>query len=131
MASPDDSRIPLTLLKGSEALAAWLAEGRPAALVADSPPPAELGLPTERFDPGQGHRIGCACCAGRSPAAIALDRLFQARIRGTCAWFDRVGVLVATPTARMQVRSALSDDPVTAARFRLEAPAPRTPPGQA
>ena len=132
MLIPHDSRIPLTLLKGPEALAAWIAEGRPAALVAESPPPPGLGLPTERFDPARGHRSGCACCAGRSPAAVALDRLFQARIRGSCPWFDRVGALVGTPAARMQLRAALSDDPLTAARFRLDgAPAPRTPPAKA
>jgi len=127
MANPNDTRIPLTLLKGPEGLAAWLAEGVPAALIADSPQQCGLGLPTEIFDLSRGHRIGCACCAGRSPAAVALDRLFQARIRGTCAWFERVGALVLTPASRLQVRAALSDDPLTLARFRLSRPPPARP----
>lgn len=119
MVGSNDNRITLTLLKGPEGLAAWLAVGVPAALIADSPQHDGLGLPTQIFDPSRSHRIGCACCAGRSPAAVALDRLFQARIRGNCAWFDRVGALVSTPASRLQVRAALSDDPMTLARFRL------------
>jgi hypothetical protein len=28
------------------------------------------------------HAAACSCCAGRSGVALALDRLFQARVRG-------------------------------------------------
>lgn len=118
MANPDDSRIPLTLLKGPEALAAWLSAGGPAALVTDGPPPGGLDLPMERFDAARSHRIGCACCAGRSPAAIALDRLFLARVRGGCAWFDRVGALIGAEPGRRQLADALDADLLTRARFR-------------
>ena len=53
------------------------------------------------FDPfAPGHAAGCACCAGRSPAAVALDRLFQARVRGACSWFDRVVALAETARRR-------------------------------
>ena len=71
------------------------------------------------FDPfATGHAGGCACCGGRSPAAAALDRLFQARIRGACPWFERVVALAETPAALDAVVAALRDDAVTAARFR-------------
>ena len=62
------------------------------------------------------HPAGCACCAGRTPAAEALDRLFQARVRGTCAWFDRV---VAEPAATLAIAAALREDALASARYRL------------
>ncbi|MGG5887907.1 hypothetical protein ACLF3G_12270 [Falsiroseomonas sp. HC035] len=61
----------------------------------------------------------CACCAGRPPAGVALDRLFQARIRGHCPWFGSVVALVPDAATRLEVESALQDDPLTSARFRL------------
>jgi hypothetical protein len=62
------------------------------------------------------HPIGCACCVARGPAAQAMDRLFQGRVRGTIPWFDR---LVVTADAETAVREALEDDLLTFARFRL------------
>jgi len=61
------------------------------------------------------HTPGCACCAPRGAVAVALDRLFQARVRGTVPWFDRV---VAPRSAEAAVRAAVTADPLTAARFR-------------
>jgi hypothetical protein len=49
---------------------------------------------------------------------VALDRLFQARVRGGCAWFDRVIALAETGEARAAVAAALAEDALTAARFR-------------
>jgi hypothetical protein len=73
-----------------------------------------------RFAPGgSNHATACACCAGRTPVAVALDGLFQARIRGGCDWFDRVLALVPDEAARQEVAAALRDDPLTVARFRL------------
>jgi hypothetical protein len=72
------------------------------------------------FDPFMPHEVACACCGGRSPAATALDRLFQARVRGQCPWFDRVLALVETPEASAGLAAALSGDAVTAARFRSQ-----------
>ena len=69
--------------------------------------------------PSQSHAAACACCGGRAPAATALDRLFQARVRGQCPWFDRVVALAETPEARAAIAAALMEDAVTAARFRL------------
>ncbi len=62
------------------------------------------------------HPAGCTCCVARGPVAVALDRLFVGRVRGTIAWFDRV--VVAAP-GEAAVRAALACDAVAAARFRL------------
>lgn len=113
-----DARIPVTILPGGDALAAWLGAGGPAALLTDGPAPPAGPVATERFDPRPRHRIGCACCAGRSAAAVALDRLFQARARGRSPWFDRVAVVAAQAAARDQVAAALREDALTLARFR-------------
>jgi hypothetical protein len=115
-----DARIPLRLVADAEGLAQALSEGPPAALLAEAPPPA---LPAgavcaASFDPWMPHAAACACCQGRSPAAAALDRLFQARVRGTAPWFTRVLALAETEAARAQVAAALREDALTAARFR-------------
>jgi hypothetical protein len=108
-----DARIPVEFLADDA-----LPPGKPAALVSEAPPPplpagAVAGV---SFEGGvTAHPAACACCQGRSPAAQALDRLFQARTRGACPWFDRVAV---TPEAAEAVRAALAEDAVAAARFR-------------
>jgi hypothetical protein len=111
-------RIPVTILPGADALPAWLAAGGPAALLTDAAARAEGPVATEGFDPRPPHRFGCACCAGRSAAAVAFDRLFQARARGRSPWFDRVAVLALTPPGQAQVAAALQQDALTLARFR-------------
>ncbi|HEV7267386.1 MAG TPA: hypothetical protein VGN83_21145 [Falsiroseomonas sp.] len=103
------------------ALVAMLAEGRPAAVLAEWPAPARPAgaVAMEDFPAtGAAHAVACACCGGRSPAATALDRLFQARVRGNCGWFERVVALARSEAARSQLAAALRDDAVTAARFR-------------
>lgn len=72
----------------------------------------------EWFQPGP-HQAACACCGGRSPAAVALDRLFQRRARGETAFFRRVVAVTMTPAGAEAVRAALRDDPVASARYRL------------
>lgn len=64
------------------------------------------------------HAASCACCAGRPPIGMALDRLFQARVRGNCPWFGQVLALIPDAEARREVQSVLENDPLTAARFR-------------
>jgi hypothetical protein len=116
-----DARIPLVTVADAAALAAALAFGKPAAVLAEAPPPdlPAGAVALASFDlSGPAHVAGCACCAGRSPAAAALDRLFQARVRGQCGWFDRVVALAETEAARAELAAALRDDAVTAARFR-------------
>ncbi len=116
-----DARIPLSLLPAGGDLAALLATGKPAALLAEAPPdPLPPGAVAQvSFDPtGPSHAAACTCCAGRSAAAAALDRLFQARVRGQCGWFDRVVAVVETAEARAEVETALREDALTSARFR-------------
>lgn len=115
-----DARIPLLVTDGEAALAAALATGPKAAVLAGTPPPA---LPAGAVALGslgaaKSHVLACVCCGGRSPAAAALDRLFQARVRGQCPWFDRVVALATTAEARAAIAAALVEDAVTAARFR-------------
>jgi hypothetical protein len=116
-----DARIPLTILPAGGDLATLLSAGKPAALLAEAPPsPMPPGAVAQvGFDPtGPSHAASCSCCAGRSAAAAALDRLFQARVRGACGWFDRVVAVVETDGARAEVEAALREDAVTSARFR-------------
>ena len=115
-----DARLPLVIVADAAALSAALSAGPKAAVLAEAPSPP---IPDEAaalagFDPVMPHAAGCGCCGGRPAAAAALDRLFQARVRGACPWFERVVALAETPEAREAVASALRDDAVTAARFR-------------
>ena len=106
-----DGRIPVTVLAAPpEATGAGI-------LLAEAGPPMEGAI--ARFVPGQArHRFGCTCCGGRSGVAEALDRLFQARARGACPWFDRVIAILPTAEARAELATALRQDRVVAARFR-------------
>jgi hypothetical protein len=116
-----DARIPIVTLADAAALAAALAGGKPAAVLAEAPHAAlpDGAVASASFDATvPAHLAGCACCAGRSAAAAALDRLFQARVRGQCGWFDRVLALAGTDAARAEIAAALREDAVTAARFR-------------
>ncbi|SDB69519.1 hypothetical protein [Belnapia rosea] len=113
-----DARIPLLLVDDKARLAAALAAGPPAALLAEAPAPACPGLALEAFDSAEAHAPACTCCAGRPAAAIALDRLFQARVRGQVPWFERVVALAGSASGQAQVQAALTGDAVTAARFR-------------
>ena len=115
-----DARIPVAFLPDAAALAEALAAGKPAALVslASPGPKPEAAVASVSFEAGvTGHAATCACCQGaRSPAAQALEQLFQARARGACPWFDHVLVLAE---AGEFVRAALREDSMAAARFRM------------
>jgi hypothetical protein len=93
-------------------------EGPFAALVSSGETAPVGAVAIETVDAGPAHPAACACCAGRSPVAVALDRLFQARVRGTVPWFVRVMV---SDGAWADVTEAVRGDAVTAARFRLAA----------
>ena len=116
-----DARIPLVILADVAALPALLAAGGPAALLAEAPalPRPAGAVAAESFAPAMAaHPAACACCAGRSPAAAALDRLFQARVRGSVPWFERVVALASTEAGEAEIGATLIGDAVTAARFR-------------
>ncbi len=108
-----DARIPVTLVASPPDAA----DSSAAMLLAE--PGLAMEGPVARFQPGQArHRFGCTCCGGRSAAAEALDRLFQARARGTCPWFERVVAVLPTEAARAELKAALREDRMVAARFR-------------
>jgi len=112
-----DARIPVSLLP-ADALADALAAGKPAAVLG-APEGQTYGVASERFAAGASpHLVACACCQGRGEAAQALDRLFQARVRGTVPWFDRVLVLDEGCVGD-EIRQALAQDSLAAARYRL------------
>ncbi|MDO9707617.1 hypothetical protein [Paracraurococcus lichenis] len=115
-----DARIPLVVTATEADLAAALAAGPKAAVLAEAPPPAlpDSAVALASFDIALPHAAACTCCGGRSPAAAALDRLFQARVRSQCPWFDRVVALAETVAAQAEIAAALREDAVTAARFR-------------
>ncbi|RAI58122.1 hypothetical protein [Roseicella frigidaeris] len=97
-----------------------LAAGGSAAVLAEAPPPPlpRGAVALASFDPALPHAAACACCGGRPPVAAALDRLFQARVRNQCPWFERVVALAETPAAEAAIAAALAGDAVTLARFR-------------
>jgi hypothetical protein len=76
-----------------------------------------------RFNPAHarfGHVPGCACCGRRGPVATALAALFYARARGVVPWFNAVVAVTGTEAGAEAIRSALTDDVVTSARFRAD-----------
>lgn len=123
-----DARLPVVIVADAAELAGALTAGPKAAVLAEAPPPPmpDAAAALASFEPFSPHAAGCGCCGGRSPAAAALDRLFQARVRSACPWFERVVALAETPAAREAIAAALRDDAVTAARFRAAGP-PFTP----
>ena len=125
-----DARLPVVIVRDRASLAAALAAGPKAAVLAEAPPPPkpDAAAALASFDQSTSvHAGGCMCCGGRSQAAAALDRLFQARVRGACPWFERVVAFAETEAARDAVAAALVEDAVTAARFRADASPPLAP----
>lgn len=115
-----DARIPVRLLEDPSDTAAGAPSG--AVVLAEDgaalpPGPARV----ERFaaPPATAHPIGCACCQPRNPVAIALDRLFMARLKGEVAWFDTILAVVRSADGQAAIRAALEQDSVAAARFRI------------
>lgn len=114
-----DARVPLVFAEDSLTVPEGGTAGPSAVLTVAPPPPLPpWAVAGASFDAGVTagpHAAGCACCQGRGGAALALDRLFQARARGACPWFARV---VVAADAASAVRAALRDDALSAARFR-------------
>lgn len=105
-----DARVPVTLDTEPVEGDAVLAE------VGRVLPPGMA--PNAWFEPAlNAHLPGCACCVGRSPAAMALAGLFAARARGGVPFFRRVVALPASDAGRAELRAALRD-PLVAGRYR-------------
>lgn len=120
-----DARVPVVIVTDAGLAAALASPGTKVAVLAAFPAPPVMkagAAALVSFDPYLAHATACGCCAGRPPAATALDGLFQARVRGACAWFERVVALADAEDVRDAITAALRDDAVTAARFRLAAP---------
>jgi hypothetical protein len=117
-----DARLPLRLIAPAEWPAARTTATDPgiALLLAEGLEGIDTqGVPAARFRRnGPRHALACACCAGRPPVAEALDRLFQARVRGACAWFGSVVALVPDDETRAEIEAALQGDALTRARFK-------------
>jgi hypothetical protein len=111
-----DARTPVRLLADA-------ADAPPGAVVlAEDGAPLPAGhARAERYATpvATAHPIGCACCQPRNPVAIALDRLFLARMRGELPWFKEVVALACTEAGHAAVGVALAEDSVTVARFRV------------
>jgi len=114
-----DARVPVLLAADAGAIPALLASAPGAALLVEAPGAGIAGAVHQvSFAPAPAHLVGCACCGGRPAAAVAFDRLFLARVRGECPWFDRVIAWAPSPAGRAAIDAALADDAATAARFR-------------
>lgn len=110
MISETDMRIPIVMGGRPEAADAVLVE--------DGLDMPETGYAI-RFVPGKpGHGLSCICCTLRGPAADALGRMFRERAMGVAPLFKRV-VVLASPAGEDAVREALTEDVVTAARYRI------------
>ena len=82
-----------------------------------------VGAPAPGLDwfeagPESRHPVGCACCAQRSEAGMALARLLLARGRGDGLFFGRVVVVAHSEAGRQAVLSALAADPLVSACFK-------------
>jgi hypothetical protein len=93
------------------------------ALLIEGQTPAEAAAIARFTVPARiaAHPMGCACCAPRGPVSAALGGLFLARARGELKWFRSVLAVTQTAAGAAAVRAALTQDVITAARFRLEA----------
>jgi len=108
--SGSDPRIPVHLGPPPDGRFAVLRE-------AGAPPTPPGAVAAADFAP-LAHALGCTCCGGRPAAAIAFDRLFLARVKGTVPWFDAVLALPASAAGQAAIRQALAEDRATRARFR-------------
>jgi len=73
-----------------------------------------------QFDLEGGHAAGCACCAPRRGAGVALGWLLHARARAQVPYFRRVVVVARSDAGRASVEAALATDPLASLCFRRE-----------
>jgi hypothetical protein len=107
-----DARVPVVF--------GTMAEAGPADAVLLEGDAAPGGRAAACFQARMPHAAGCACCAQRRAAGLALTALLQARARGTVAFFTRVVAIAASEAGREDILAALAQDPVAASCFRLQ-----------
>jgi hypothetical protein len=85
------------------------------------PRAAASAMATAAFslDAAPAHAAGCACCLPRGAVAMALTRLFLARVRGEVGFFTAVAALPASEAGAAAIRDALAQDPLIGGRYRL------------
>ncbi|GAC1344126.1 MAG: hypothetical protein NVSMB18_21200 [Acetobacteraceae bacterium] len=109
-----DARIPLRFGARADA-------GPADALLLEGEGPAATDPPTAWFQlAGTDHPPGCTCCLPRSPVALALHDLFQARAKGELPFFHGVLVIVRTTEGQAAVAKAVRSDPLLSGRFRQD-----------
>jgi hypothetical protein len=103
-----DARIPLVFGQVEDAAAddALLLEG------------VGTSAPGREWFTSAGHPAGCACCAPRNEAGLALGRLLLARGRGTGPFFHRVIAVTQTEAGREALWYALAADPLACVCFK-------------
>ncbi|MCC7427852.1 MAG: GTP-binding protein [Alphaproteobacteria bacterium] len=123
------SRIPVTVLTGSLGAGKTTLLARLLAL----PALADTALIINEFGAvGLDHRLldsaderlvtlagGCVCCTVRSDLGVALDRLFQRRVRATAPFFRRVIIETTGLADPAPVLQAIIAEPLSVARYRL------------
>ncbi|MDL2171661.1 MULTISPECIES: hypothetical protein [Asaia] len=118
-----DGRIPLYILSERDAMPQELVrvQGEGACLAVDTERPGGWAVYRRiaaNALPGRVHARFCACCAGRSPVASALDQLFLDRIRGTSAHF--VFVVIICGAGRLAgLMELLQQDAMVRSRYRI------------
>ncbi|MDB5396161.1 MAG: ATP-binding protein [Rhodospirillales bacterium] len=63
---------------------------------------------------------GCVCCTVRSDLIDTLRALFQKRVRGQIAEFDRVVIETTGLADPVPILNSLMSDPIASARYRLD-----------
>jgi len=63
---------------------------------------------------------GCACCSARNDLIDLLRSLFQRRIRGQVAEFDRVIIESSGEADPAAIVDSLKSDPIVSARYRID-----------
>ena len=109
-----DARLPLLF---ADAAAADAVDG----LLVEGDGTPRPGL--DYFAANNGHAVGCACCAPRNAAGMALSRLLLARARGQGPFFRRVVAVTSSAAGREAVLHAIATDPLASACFKLADPA--------
>lgn len=114
-----DARIPLHLLAADAPLAAETALLRETGAIDARAAASAMAIADFSPDPTADHAAGCACCLPRGAVAMALARLFLARVRGEVGFFTAVAALPASEAGAAAIRDALARDPLIVGRYRL------------